>query len=564
MPPGRGPGTGTGSASRSPISGTGGRTGRQACSCPTPSCSGCPATWAWSGSGPGCSRRADGWPSSFPATSTSRRTPSCSIWPGRRAGRRCWAASCSTGRPATPRNTWTCWPGPAARWTPGRPRTCTCCGGWTRSRSGTAARACVPCWPRWIPGRRSDSSRSTPSGWPRRTRQRPTGRSCRSAGCSWSPRRGEPGGALAPRHGRLGRLGRDAGRVVQLGQAVPGQVDQVGRHHLHLRLAGVQPPLPGHGDHAHQHLGVHRGELLVVTAAAEEVAEYVLDLAGDIADQAAERAGPGGGGVADQDPEAVGVFLDVTEQRDRGRFKLLPGVGAAENGRRRGEQAFYLTIHHDRVQALLAAEVLVDDGLGHSCLRRDLLDGGAFEAPLGEQPAADVEQLLPALPAGHALAVVVASGRIGHAPIIAVMPPSGHPALPQSTRQQDCWARGALLPGTPGHRAQRHVALPGEPGGQPPLVRPPDVPGPAQLLGPPDDPGADVDLALERPVPGARRIAMVQVVPGLAEGGNGQPGDVARLVPDLEVLGPERVAHRVDRPGDVVQQANADQAGPSL
>src|SRR5262249_46544683 len=218
---------------------------------------------------------------------------------------------------------------------------------------------------------------------------------------------------------------------------------QVGRHHLHLRLAGVQPPLPGHGDHAHQHLGVHRGELLVVAAAAEEVAEYVLDLAGDIADQAAERAGPGGGGGADQEPEGVGGFLDVTEQRDRGRFKLLPGVGAAENGRRRGEQAFYLTIHHDRVQALLAAEVLVDDGLGHSCLRRDLLDGGAFEAPLGEQPAADVEQLLPALPAGHALAVVVASGRIGHAPIIAVMPPSGHPALPQSTRQQDCWARGA-------------------------------------------------------------------------------------------------------------------------
>src|SRR5215472_13951046 len=113
-----------------------------------------------------------------------------------------------------------------------------------------------------------------------------------------------------------------------------------------------------------------------------------------------------------------------------------------------------------------------------------------------------------------------------------------------------------------GHRAQRHVALPGEPGGQPPLVRPPDVPGPAELLGPPDDPGADVDLALERPVPSTRRITMVQVVPGLAEGRNGQPGDVARLVPDFEVLVPERVADRVDRPGHVVQEADADQAGP--
>src|SRR6516162_9123258 len=113
-----------------------------------------------------------------------------------------------------------------------------------------------------------------------------------------------------------------------------------------------------------------------------------------------------------------------------------------------------------------------------------------------------------------------------------------------------------------GHRAQGHVTLAGELRGQPPLVRPPDVPGPAELLGPPDDPGADVDLALERAVPGARGIAVVQVVPGLAEGRDGQPGDVARLVPDFEVLVPERVADRVDRPGDVVQQADADQAGP--
>src|SRR6516225_4744859 len=432
MRPGRRPGTGTGSASRSPTSGTGGRTARPMCSCPTPSCSGCPAIWTWSGSGPGCSRQAGGWPSSFRATSTSRRTPSCSTSSGPRGGRRCWAASRSTGRPAAPRSTLTCWPGPAARLTPGRPRTCTCCRARIRSWSGTAAPACARCWPRWIPGRRSGSSRSTPSGWPRRTRRRPTGRSCRSAGCSWSPkrgetgrrlpraewspRRGEPGSALSPRRGRLGRFGRDAGRVVELRQAVPGHIDQVGRHDLHLRLAGVQPPLSGHGDHAHQHLRVHRGELLVVATVAEEVAEYVLDLAGDIADQAAERAGPRGGGVADQDPEAVGVVLDVTEQRDRGRFELLPGVGAAENGRRRGEQAFHLTVHHNRVQALLAAEVLVHDGLGDSCLRRDLLDGRAFEAPLGEEPAADVEQLLPAFLAGHALAVVIASGWIGHSP----------------------------------------------------------------------------------------------------------------------------------------------------
>src|SRR5689334_9295798 len=379
MRPGRRPGTGTGLASRSPTSGTGGRTARPMCCCPTPSCSGCPAIWTWSGGGPGCSRRAGGWPFSFPATSTSRRTPSCSTSSGRRDGHRCWPASHSTGRPVAPRSTLACSPAPAARWTPGRPRTCTCSKAGTRSWSGTAARGCAQCWPHWILGRRSGSSRSTPSGWPRRTRRRPTGRSCRSAGCSWSRRRGDDRWALAPRRGRLGRLGRDAGRVVELRQAVPGQVDQVGRHDLYLRLAGVQPPLPGHGDHAHQHLRVHRRELLVVATVAEEVAEYVLDLAGDIADQAAERAGPGGRGVADQDPEAVGVVLDVAEQRDRGRLEFLPGVGAAENGRRRGEQAFHLTVHHDRVQALLTAEVLVDDGLGNSCLGCDLFDGRAFK-----------------------------------------------------------------------------------------------------------------------------------------------------------------------------------------
>src|SRR5437764_4920377 len=78
----------------------------------------------------------------------------------------------------------------------------------------------------------------------------------------------------------------------------------------------------------------------------------------------------------------------------------------------------------------------------------------------------------------------------------------------------------------PGHRAQRDLAQAGELAGQPPFVRPPDVPGPAEQFGPPDDPGADVDLALERSVPGAGRIAVVQVVPGLAEGKDGQPGDV--------------------------------------
>src|ERR1700691_935867 len=53
--------------------------------------------------------------------------------------------------------------------------------------------------------------------------------------------------------------------------------------------------------------------------------------------------------------------------------------------------------------------------------------------------------------------------------------------------------------------------------GQPGLVRPADVVDPAELLGHPDQPGGDVDLSLEHPVPGAGRVGVVQVVPGLTE-----------------------------------------------
>src|SRR6185312_17488770 len=83
-----------------------------------------------------------------------------------------------------------------------------------------------------------------------------------------------------------------------------------------------------------------------------------------------------------------------------------------------------------------------------------------------------------------------------------------------------------------------------------------------ELFGQPDAAGGDVDLALEHAVPGARRVRVVQVVPRLAEREHGQPGDVLRLVPGVELALAERVADRVDRPGDVVQERNPDQPGP--
>ena len=147
-------------------------------------------------------RRAAGWPSSCPATSTSPATPSCASWPAppvaAAAGRR---PAEPAGR-ATRRTTWTCWPGRAARWTPGRPPTCTCCTARTRCSTGTGAPGCARCSPRCRRPRRRSSWPSTGRGCARPTRRRRTARCCRSAGSSWSR-----GPAVArPARARLLRL----------------------------------------------------------------------------------------------------------------------------------------------------------------------------------------------------------------------------------------------------------------------------------------------------------------------------------------------------------------------
>src|SRR5262249_26072357 len=91
-----------------------------------------------------------------------------------------------------------------------------------------------------------------------------------------------------------------------------------------------------------------------------------------------------------------------------------------------------------------------------------------------------------------------------------------------------------------GHGAQ--VPGSGALAAQPGLVRPADVVHPAELLGHPDQPGRGVDLAPECSVPGAGWVGVVQVVPRLAERQDGQPVDVPRLVPDLELRLAEGVA----------------------
>ena len=80
-----------------------------------------------------------------------------------------------------------------------------------------------------------------------------------------------PAAAAPPGRGRTARLiAESPGRLpavrVQVGEAVPDQVDQVGGDLFQLGLAGIEPPLPGERDHADDHLGVHGRELGVMAA----------------------------------------------------------------------------------------------------------------------------------------------------------------------------------------------------------------------------------------------------------------------------------------------------------
>src|SRR4051794_36003360 len=98
-----------------------------------------------------------------------------------------------------------------------------------------------------------------------------------------------------------------------------------------LGFACVQPPLAGQRDHADQRLRVERGELGVVLPRLELSREDVLDLRRDVADQAGER--PGGRRdwrVADEDAEAVGLFLDVNKEGESGLLEQLTGVAARQ------------------------------------------------------------------------------------------------------------------------------------------------------------------------------------------------------------------------------------------
>ncbi len=281
-------------------------------------------------------------------------------------------------------------------------------GGHARQARGGAARRTRELGHRLRAGRRT--RRSTARGG-----RRP--RSCR--------------GAMAPAVRGLDRLGRRPGDDVGLGlgfgvefncvfgfgfvradaqggvrvqalQAVPAQIHQMRRHDLARGFAHVQPPLTGECDHSDEHLRVHPSQVRLEATAGELAGQDVLDLIGDVVEQGRERAAARGHRrVTGQDSEAVGLVLDVDQQGQRRLLHHRAGVPLGQRRRDPLRERLHLAVDDDRVQAFLAAEVLVDHRLADPGAGRHLFDRGRLVAALGEQFAADVQQLLAPLGAGH-------------------------------------------------------------------------------------------------------------------------------------------------------------------
>src|SRR5579875_2517896 len=244
--------------------------------------------------------------------------------------------------------------------------------------------ACIPaiCWPWPAPARTTTAWRRTTT-W---SAGRRWWRSKTAEPLNWSAAKRSPicwpatGVDLLVEQVRVG---------LQVGQAVPAQVDQVRGNHFLLGLPGVQPPLGGHRHRADQRLGVERRRLRVETALGEVTGQNRADLVDRVVEQGRIRAGADRRRrVADQDPEAVGALLDVGEQCQRHAFDTQPGPVVGRLGQRRRDavqQRRHLPVDDDGVQPLLAAEMLVHDWLGDIGAQRDLLDRGALVAALGKQ-----------------------------------------------------------------------------------------------------------------------------------------------------------------------------------
>ena len=129
----------------------------------------------------------------------------------------------------------------------------------------------------------------------------------------------------------------------------------------------------------------------------------MLDADGHVTHHGGERTcGAIRGCVAHEHAESVRVALDVVQQTQRGVLQdQARTLGGLQGGLEGGDQGLNLTVDNDGIQTFLAAEVLVDDGLGDFRSGGDLLDAGCPEPLFGEQGAPHGNQLLAACEAAH-------------------------------------------------------------------------------------------------------------------------------------------------------------------
>src|SRR5437867_775606 len=193
------------------------------------------------------------------------------------------------------------------------------------------------------------------------------------------------------------------GVVVEVFQAVPGEVDEVGGHVFTRWLSGVEPPLTGERDHADERSRDDGRDLPVVTTGFELPGQQALDVRSDVADHARQRAGRASERrIAHEHPETVFLFLDVGKECLGCLFQGCARTRRVERFRDAVEQAPHFVVDDHRVEAFFSSEVLVHDGLAHLGAFRDLLDRRSLVSLLGEDGAPDPDELLPAFPSGHA------------------------------------------------------------------------------------------------------------------------------------------------------------------
>src|SRR5699024_3963077 len=137
----------------------------------------------------------------------------------------------------------------------------------------------------------------------------------------------------------------------------------------------------------------------------ELVRQDVFDLTGDVVDETGKTSGSGGDvRVTGEHSKPGRVLLHVAQQGQccllDPATRVLGGEGLAHHV----QEGAHLPVDNDRVDALLATEVLIDHGFGDACPCGDFLHGRCVEPAFGEQLPTDLHKLLPTLFARHALA----------------------------------------------------------------------------------------------------------------------------------------------------------------